>query len=116
MKSKSITFPRSILALLLFLLVGGTLAAGYQTTLTPVTLVVDEQSWSLNTSQDTVGALLLDVGLDLHPEDQIDTDLSTQLVPEMTIHIRRARPVEIHVDGQQLVLRTHATSAEDVLA
>jgi len=102
-------------ALVVLVLVVGTLAAGYQTTLTPVTLVVDGQTQRLHTHQDTVAALLMDAGLALYPEDIVTPALDTPLEPGLMVEVRRARPVYISADGHSRLLRTHATSVEAVL-
>ncbi|MFQ6100010.1 MAG: ubiquitin-like domain-containing protein [Anaerolineae bacterium] len=92
------------------------LAAGYQTTLMPVTLVIDGQPQQLRTHQDTVGALLMDVGLNLYPEDRVTPPaLDTPLEPGLIVQVQRARPAIISADGHTLLLRTHATSVEEVL-
>lgn len=93
-----------------------TLAAGYQTTLTPVMLVVDGHERRLFTHQDTVRALLMDVGLTLYPEDRIIPEkLDTLLESVPVVRVERAHPVTISADGHNVMLRTHATSVEDVL-
>ncbi len=58
------------LALLLALLALTALAATYQATLTPVTLLVDGQERQLRTHQPTVALLLSDLGL-AHRADHI---------------------------------------------
>jgi uncharacterized protein YabE (DUF348 family) len=92
-----------------------TLAAGYRTTLTPITLVIDGQSRQLRTHQDTVAALLTDAGVQRHSGDVIAPAPETSIQPGMIIRIDRARPVEVSVDGQRLMLETHATSINQVL-
>ncbi len=100
-------------------LVAGLVAAGsyaYLTTRTPVMLVVDGQARSVHTQQDTVGALLMDLGLELEPEDVINpVDPDAMLEPGQTVEIKRATPVYVHADGHSLLLRTHATTVEGVL-
>jgi len=59
----------------------GMLAAGYQATLTPVTLVVEGHAQRLHTHQDTIAALLVDAGLTLEPEDVVTPALDTALEP-----------------------------------
>ncbi len=94
----------------------GALAVGYRAALTPVTLVVDGQVQQLRTHQDTVAALLMDAGLALYPEDAVRPGRETTLEPGLTVEVRRARPVYVIADGHTLLLRTHATSVEQVLA
>ena len=102
--------------LVVLVFVVGTLAAGYQMTLTPVTLVVEGHVQRLHTHQDTVAALLMDAGLTLEPEDIIIPALDAALEPGLVVKVQRARPVHISADGHNTTLRTHATSVEAVLA
>ena len=112
----SLHLPRGLLALVALTCVVGGLAAGYQATLTPITLVVDGQPRQLRTHQDTVGALLLDAGLTLYPEDRVTPSaLDTPLEPELVVQVERACPVVISADGHTVLFRTHATSVEQVL-
>lgn len=103
------------MALVALVFVAGTLAAGYQMTLTPVTLVVEGHTQRLHTHQNTVAALLMDAGLTLEPEDIITPALNTVLEPGLIVKVQRARPVHVSADGHNTTLRTHATSVEAVL-
>ena len=103
------------MALVALVFVAGTLAAGYQMTLTPVTLVVEGHVQRLHTHQNTVAALLMDAGLTLEPEDIITPALNTVLEPGLIVKVQRARPVHVSADGHNTTLRTHATSVEAVL-
>jgi len=98
-----------------FSLIAVLLVFGYRSTLIPVTLVIDGQEYRLRTHQDTVAALLLDVGLSLRPEDKISPAPDMPLEPNMFVTIECARPVYIHVDGHTALFYTHATSVEKVL-
>ena len=106
---------QGFMALVALVFIAGTLAAGYQMTLTPVTLVVEGHMQQLHTHQDTVAALLMDAGLTLEPEDIITPALNTALEPGLIVKVQRARPVHVSADGQNTTLRTHATSVEAVL-
>jgi len=77
--------------------------------------VVDGQTQQLYTHQDTVAALLMDAGLTLYPQDIVALALDTTLEPELVVEVQRARPVYIRADGHSRLLRTHATSVEEVL-
>ncbi len=124
---KPIHLPQGLTAIVALVLVVSALVVGYQSTLTPVTLVVDGRSQELHTHQDTVATLLMDVGLSLYPEDivihhgeiihapAVDA-LDVAIDPESPVEVRRARPVHINADGHSVKLRTHATSVEAVLA
>jgi len=102
-------------ALAVLLLVGG-LAATYEADAIPVTLVVDGEARPVRTHQQTVGALLLDVGLTLRPEDILEPAPETPLQPGMTVKVSRARPVTIQADGQTWTVWTHATTTDRILA
>jgi len=106
---------KGLKALVALVFIVGTLIAGYQTTLTPVTLVMDGQMQRLHTHQDTVTALLVDAGIALYPKDIITPALDTPLEPGLIVKVQRARPVYINADGHSCLLRTHATSVEAVL-
>ena len=93
----------------------GALVVGYRVAMTPVTLVVDGQVQQLRTHQDTVAALLMDAGLALYPEDTVRPERETTLEPGLTVQVQRACPVYVSADGHTLLLRTHATSVEQVL-
>ncbi len=107
--------PQGLKAIVALILIASTLAAGYQTTLTPISLVIDGQAQQTHTHQDTVATLLMDAGLTLYPEDIVTPALDTTLESGLTVEIRRAHPVHISADGHDVVLRTHATSVEAVL-
>jgi uncharacterized protein YabE (DUF348 family) len=116
--SKRLGVPhgRGITAIAALVFVVSTLAAGYQTTLMPVTLTVNGQARQVRTHQDTVGALLLDTGLTIDPgrDRTSPVELDTPLEPEMVVEVWRARPVHISADGHNVVLHTHATSLDAV--
>ncbi|MCP4589855.1 MAG: DUF348 domain-containing protein, partial [bacterium] len=113
--SKRLYLPQSIKAIAALILVVSTLAAGYQTTLTPVSLIIDGQPQQLHTHQNTVAALLMDIGLTLYAQDIVTPALDTALEPGLTVEVRQARTVHISADGHDVVLRTHAASVEAVL-
>jgi uncharacterized protein YabE (DUF348 family) len=106
---------KALKTLIGLLLTVGSLAAGYRTTLTPVTLMVNDVPRELRTHQDTVAALLTDIGVELHPGDSISPRVETPLRPGMTIRIERVRPVRVSVDGQSVTVQTRATSVNQIL-
>ena len=106
---------QGLVAFVALVLVAGTLAAGYQTTLTPVTLVVEGQARQMHTQQDTVATLLMDAGITLEPEDTVTPALDTALEPELVVEVQQAHPVRVSADGHEITIRTHATSVEAVL-
>jgi uncharacterized protein YabE (DUF348 family) len=114
---KRIEIPQGLQALVTLALVLGTLAAGYRSALTPVSLVVDGRTRSIRTQQDTVGALLMDQGITLRKEDIVTPALETLIEPNsgMTIQVRRAYSVTVSADGHTVTLLTHADAAEEIL-
>ena len=112
---RRVHLPRGLKAFVALTFIVATLAATYQTTLTPVTLVVDGQVQRLHTHQDTVAALLMDADLTIRPEDLVTPAPDTPLKPGLIVEVWRARPVRISADGHIIALRTHATSVKAVL-
>ncbi len=102
-------------ALVILVVVGG-LAATYQADAVPVTLIVDGEARPVRTHQQTVGALLLDAGLTLRPEDIVEPAPETSLQPGMTVSVSRARPVTIQADGRTWTVWTHAKTADQILS
>jgi uncharacterized protein YabE (DUF348 family) len=112
----SLHYPRGLIALTTLLVIVAVLMVGYQSTLIPITMVIDGQQHRLRTQQDTVGALLADIGITLYPEDRISPqDPDTTLEPRMIVQVQRARPVTIIADGHTVTFRTHAASIEEAL-
>jgi len=107
--------PTALKTFVGLLLAIGSVAAGYRTTLTPITLEVNTQPRQLRTHQDTVAALLTDVGIELHPNDSISPPLEAPVKPGMIIRVDHARPVHVSVAGQGITLRTRATSVNEIL-
>jgi uncharacterized protein YabE (DUF348 family) len=110
-----LTVPRTLQAFVVLVLTVGTLAAGYRTSRTPVTLVIDGESRQLRTHQDSVDALLTDLGIQLHSRDAIAPPPESSIQPGMLVRIDHARPVQVTVDGQSKTVQTHATSVNEVL-
>jgi uncharacterized protein YabE (DUF348 family) len=66
----------------------------------PVTVLVDGTPVQVVTHRETVGQLLLDLGLELDTVDRVEPAATTPLRAGTTILIERARPVQIVVDGK----------------
>jgi len=107
--------PQALKTFLGLLLTLASLAAGYRETTTPVTLMVDDSPRKLRTHQQTVGAILADAGIRLHPEDAVIPPPETLVGPGLTIRVDRARHVEVAVDGQRATLMTRASSINEIL-
>ena len=104
------------LALLLALLALTALAATYQATLTPVTLLVDGQERHLRTHQPTVALLLSDLGMALRVEDRLAPALEAPIEADMTITVDHARPVVLVADGVERLRYVHESNPADLLA
>jgi uncharacterized protein YabE (DUF348 family) len=109
-------WPRGLIAFTALAVIAAAMLAAYQATLTPIQLIIDDQSRLLRTHQQTAGALLMDAGIDLYPEDiVVPGDPDTPLTPGMAISVQRARLISISADGHIATFRTHATSVEQAL-
>ncbi len=106
---------KTLAAFLVVVFVAGAIAVGYENTLTPIRLRVDGRERLVRTHQATVGALLLDLGFTLRPEDRIVPSPETLLERQMIVDIQRARPVYVHADGHDALFYTHQTTVEGVL-
>ncbi len=112
---RRIDIPAGLETVISLLIIASALAAGYRATLKPVTLVVDGQVKRILTHQETVGALLMDVDLSLHPKDVVAPNPNASLERVETVQVRRAQPVQIVVDDREIELHTHATTIDEVL-
>lgn len=113
-RMNSKTLIQGAVALIVLLLMGG-LAASYGADRIPVTLEVDGKARLIHTHQETVGALLLDVGLSLRPEDRVEPAPETLLQPGMAVRVTRAKPVVIRADGRTWTIWTHASTPDRIL-
>jgi uncharacterized protein YabE (DUF348 family) len=112
----SFQLPRGLVAITTLLVITAAILTGYEATLARVTLVIDGQPHYLRTHQDTVGALLMDLGLIMHPEDTVTPgDLSMPLESVRKVVVERARPVTLYTDGHSSTFRTLTQSVESFL-
>ena len=110
------TWLQGLLGLALVVAVLALLVVGLVRTASPLTLVIDGQHYEVRTHATTVAEALRRAGFDLYPEDRVSLALETPLQPGMVIHVQRARPVRLGVDGKTLQLRTHAATVGQLLA
>ena len=81
---RRVRLPQGLVAFVAFALVVGALAVGYWKTQTPIKLIVDGHERRLYTHQDTVGTVLMDVGLTLREGDSVEPiDMDTPLQPAL---------------------------------
>lgn len=88
---------------------------GYFRALRPVTLQIDQESRTLLTNQIVVAGALNDATLSLFPEDIVFPALDAPIPDNQPISIRRARPIEIQVDGATRLHRTQSQTIADAL-
>ena len=105
---------RGLMITAVLVLLGG-LAAGYEASLTTVTLTVDGEVRQVRTHQETVGALLADAGVVLQPEDKVEPEADAVLSDGASVIVSRARPVEIVADGRRWQIHTRATHIGQIL-
>ncbi len=82
----------------------------------PVTVQEDGIPLSFYTSARTVGEALYAQGISLFVGDRIFPEPDVLLSPGMTISISRAQPVTLEVDGSTRMMRTRASTVEELLS
>jgi len=81
-----------------------------------VTVVIDGTPRRIATTARTVGGAVRDAGLDLTAEDSVVPAASESLQGVDLIEVRRARPVELEIDGELTRIVTAAAQPENILA
>jgi uncharacterized protein YabE (DUF348 family) len=102
-------------SIILIFVVGNGMILGYVSTQREVSLVINDQPFTVRTHQTTVGALLDELGIPIAAEDIVMVSLDTPLADAGRIEIRKAVPVALKADGRRLDLRTHARTVTDFL-
>lgn len=97
-------------------LVAVLLWAGWVLSARVITVTVDGVTESLRTHRQTVGDLLLDLGLEPQPLDRIEPPLETPIRDGLQLTIQRARPFRILTDGREIPIASWGTTAREVLA
>lgn len=85
-------------------------------TSTSVKMVVDGTPEMVYTHRRSVGALLLDLGMNIHASDRVTPTVTTALQRGMSISIERARRVQIWADGRQWETASWGRSAHEILS
>ncbi|HMN28373.1 MAG TPA: ubiquitin-like domain-containing protein [Caldilineaceae bacterium] len=89
--------------------------AGWALSARSVSVTVDGIHETVRTHRHTVGALLLDVGILIQPNDRVTPAPSSTISRGMSIAVERARPYRILADGREtLVTSWGATVAEEL--
>ncbi len=82
----------------------------------PVYVSVDGMQEVVYTHRATVGALLLDIGLQPTEHDRISPPLDSPVEREMALQVERARPVRFLADGRDFVAHSWGETPRQVLA
>ena len=80
-----------------------------------LTLVEDGTETTIYTHQPTLGAALEQAGIPIGPQDWISETLTSALTTEMTVSIRRARPITIKVGGSTINGMSAGTTVGEAL-
>ena len=80
-----------------------------------LTVIDDGVESSVFANAETIGDALAEAGIKLHPTDQVTPALDTLPSAEMTVHIKRALPLKLHVDGVTIEARSNAANVGDAL-
>jgi uncharacterized protein YabE (DUF348 family) len=100
---------------LVVLAAGLMLWAGWTASATRIGVEVDGVEVTLSTHRRNVGALLLDMGIQPHPNDRISPPVDTPLDKTQGIRVERARPIQLVVDGRTLPTASWGLSPRAVL-
>jgi uncharacterized protein YabE (DUF348 family) len=90
--------------------------AGWRLSATQVRVEVDGVEVMVDTHRRTVGALLLDLGIQLHPHDRVSPPPETPIGKTEALSVARARPVQLVVDGRTLQTASWGTTPRALLA
>ncbi|WP_304174776.1 ubiquitin-like domain-containing protein [Limnochorda pilosa] len=80
-----------------------------------VTITVDGTSQTVTTLRPSVAGVLAQAAIDLEAQDRVVPAPETRVVDGMTIQIRKAFPIVLKVDGQELALWTAAMTVQEFL-
>ena len=80
-----------------------------------LTIIDDGRQSIIVSNADTIGGALQNAGFALYPTDQVSPPLETVPSAEMTVHIKRALPIKLLVDGVTIDARSNAASVGDAL-
>jgi len=80
-----------------------------------LTIIDDGAQSTLITNADSIGDALYEAGIELYLTDQVTPSLETVPSAEMTVHIKRALPVKLLVDGVTIDARINAARVAEAL-
>lgn len=93
-----------------------TMWALWQMTARTVNVEVDGVTVNVNTHRRQVRELIVDLGIDLVPQDHVSPALNTPLSQVQGVVIERARPVQVIVDGRTIQSATWGPTPRALLA
>lgn len=82
----------------------------------PLTIRTPEGEIRLHTAAATLGEALEEAGLALGLTDRLSLPLETPLTGDLTVHWTPARTLTVHIDGQEVTIRSAATTVGEALA
>jgi uncharacterized protein YabE (DUF348 family) len=82
----------------------------------PVTVTVDGFTEAVRSARPDVGKLLVDLGVDLRPEDRVLPALDAPLVSGLVVAVERGRPALIYADGMALQVYSQAETVGELLS
>jgi len=112
---QSATIPAELVTLMLTVVLLGVLARNYLQSGQVVVLQVNDATWQFLTHQQTVGAVLREVGLEWRASDIVVPSLDAEIVEDTAIVVQKALPVRILADGQLVEHFTHSPRVSDLL-
>ncbi len=80
-----------------------------------LTVIDNGERSTVLTRAETVGAAMVESGIELHPNDEIKPPRDSAISGDMTIVIERAIPIALRLDGVLIEVRTQARRVADVL-
>lgn len=80
-----------------------------------LTIIDDGAQSTIVTNADSIGDALAAAGISVYPTDQVKPALETAPATDMTVHIKRALPVTLLVDGLTIEARTSESIVGDAL-
>lgn len=80
-----------------------------------ITVIDNGERSTVKSAGETVEAVLAESGIRLHPNDEIKPPRESAVSRDMTIHIERATPIALRLDGVLIEVRTQAKRVDEAL-
>lgn len=108
-------FRQLVLSVVIFLLIISGWLAYNEFSQNKVTIIVNDQTWSVRTKADTVQIVLDEAQIDLGETDKIAPLPNSPIKDGMVIKIQRAHQLVLDIDGEVSRLYTHEVNILDIL-